>query len=414
MKIYVFADWLSDKKHIGTLYVESARGVQNCSFEFSDYWLAEAKQGRISFLDPDLQNYLGRQYLSDGKSILGMLSDASPDRWGRTLLQRREEKTARNENRFPRKLNDYDYLLGVYDESRMGALRFKIDPDGQFLDDDAAMTIPPMASLRKLEAASRAYEADEGLNDEWIKQLIAPGSSLGGARPKASVIDTDGSLWIAKFPSKHDDYDQGAWEMLAHELAVMCGINTPDARLEKFSDSGSTFLVKRFDRDGRRRIHYASMMCLLGLSDGDNSRSGNGYLDIIQLIRAYSIQPKEDLKELFSRVAFSIAISNTDDHFRNHAFLLSDIGWRLSPAFDINPSAYGNNLSLNINETDSRMSMELLRSTADYYSLDDAAAVSIIDNVRNIVLNNWERLANRRHISRESIERLRIAFRDKP
>ena len=215
-------------------------------------------------LDPDLALYKGRQYPIN-KNTFGIFADSSPDRWGRVLMQRREKFLADKEGRKPRKLLDSDYLLGVYDETRMGAIRFRLDDDGPFLSDDKEAAAPPWATLRSLEEASRQFEKDENtLEEKWLRQLIRPGSSLGGARPKATVQAVDGSLWIAKFPSKHDDNNTGAWEKVTHDLARMCGLDVPESRLETFSKLGSTFLVKRFDRDGERRIHFASAMTMLG------------------------------------------------------------------------------------------------------------------------------------------------------
>ena len=301
---------------MGMLYVNVIKGGETYSFEYNDQWLK--KTGLMLMLDPELMPYSGRQY-PVGKKIFGLFSDASPDRWGRVLMNKRERILAEREGRKPSKLHDSDYLLGVYDETRMGGIRFKKDPDGPFLSDDKETAAPPWTALRTLEEASRNFEKDEtGLN-----QLIRPGSSLGGARPKATVADTGDQLWIAKFPSKNDENDTGAWEMVVHELAVLCDLNVPEARLEKFSSLGSTFLVKRFDRMGRRRVHFASAMTLLGKTDGASAADGTSYLDIAAFIKAYGAQPKKDLEELWKRIVFNMAVTNTDDHMRNHAFILS-------------------------------------------------------------------------------------------
>ena len=188
------------------------------------------------------------------------------------------------------------------------------------------------------------------MEEKWLKQLIAPGSSLGGARPKASVLAPDDSLWIAKFPSKYDEINVGAWEMVVHDLAKLCNLDVPEAKLEKFSKIGSTFLVKRFDRENDRRIHFASAMTLLGKKDGAGAADGLGYLDIASIIRQNSINPKKDLRELWRRIVFNMAVSNTDDHLRNHGFLLKKDGWILSPLFDVNPNIYGDALALNVDE----------------------------------------------------------------
>ena len=226
--------------------------------------------------------YKGRQYAPLDKSMFGIFADSCPDRWGRLLMIRREAIIAKKEERKPKRLTDIDFLLGVYDEPRMGGLRFSVTEDGPFLSDDRELATPPWTTLRKLESASLAFEKNEdGMEEKWLKQLLAPGSSLGGARPKASVSAPDGSLWIAKFPSKHDDINVGAWEMVVHDLAVMCGLDVPEAKLEHFSKTGSTFLTKRFDRDGEHRIHFASAMTLLGKNDGASAADGSSYLDIV-------------------------------------------------------------------------------------------------------------------------------------
>lgn len=243
--IYVFADFLSfHNEMIGTIFVTNVKGKEFYSFEYCKKWL----ENQNMILDPDLQLYKGRQYINDDKNLFGMFADSCPDRWGRRLMKRREELRAKEANEKPRKLLESDYLLGVYDETRMGGLRFKSDLEGNFLSDDNEYATPPWASLRELEQASDSFENDEGeANNKWIKQLLAPGSSLGGARPKASVIGPDGSLWIAKFPSRHDDLNSGAWEMVVHDLAIMCDLNVPEAKIKKFSKLGTTFLVKRFE-----------------------------------------------------------------------------------------------------------------------------------------------------------------------
>ena len=311
--ILVYDDFSFDEPVIlGTLFVNVTRGNENYSFEYNDEWLKKTNYS-VS-LDPQLPLIRGRLYSND-KNIFGVFADASPDRWGRTLMNRRERIVADNESRKPNKLYDSDYLLGVYDETRMGGLRFKLVEGGEFLSGDREMSVPPWTALRTLEEASRRFENDEnGLAEKWLKQLIKPGSSLGGARPKATVIDTNGELWIAKFPSKHDENDSGAWEKVVHDLAEMCGLEKPESKLEKFSKNGSTFLVKRFDREGERRIHFASAMTLLGRRDGDSAEDGISYLDIASFIRSYGASPKEDLVELWKRIVFNMAVNNTDDH----------------------------------------------------------------------------------------------------
>ena len=406
--IYVFADFLPfHNELIGTIYVSQTRGKEFYSFEYDYNWLKKQKM----ILDPDLQLYKGRQFIHDNKTIFGIFADSCPDRWGRRLMNRKEEFRAKEKKEKPKKLLESDYLLGVYDESRMGALRFKTDLDGAFLSDDIDFATPPWASLRELEQASIAFENDTNeLNEKWLKQLLAPGSSLGGARPKASVLAPDGSLWIAKFPSKHDDFNSGAWEMVAHDLAVLCNLNVPEAKAETFSKLGTTFLVKRFDRIGTQRIHFSSAMTMLGKKDCANADDGSSYLEIASFLKANGSAPKKDLIELWKRIVFSMAVSNTDEHFRNHGFLLTNNGWELSPLYDVNPDIYGEYLSLNVNENESRIDFDLALRSARYYGINESDAKTFIYEIKNTIKNNWEFLAKKYEISRNEITRMSPAF----
>lgn len=357
-----------------------------------------------------LMPYGGRQF-PNGKNIFGIFADASPDRWGRVLMNKRERIRAQKEARKPRKLYDSDYLLGVYDETRMGGIRFKLDPNGPFLSDDRETQVPPWATLRTLEEASRNFENDEsGLSEKWLNQLIKPGSSLGGARPKATVVDTMGQLWIAKFPSKNDENDTGAWEMVTHDLAKLCGLNVPDAKLEKFSKIGSTYLVKRFDRNEKKRIHFASAMTLLGKNDGASAADGTSYLDMADFIKSNGARPKEDLVELWKRIVFNMAVSNTDDHLRNHAFILTKKGWILSPLYDVNPVPYGDELSLNVDEYDNSIRIDLAVETAMRFGMTRADAEKFAGNMLKTVRENWQSLALKYGLSRGQIEEMRPAF----
>jgi len=397
-----------EPKLIGRLYVNVIKGSESYAFEYDPSWLRDTQLSVM--LDPELMPYSGRQY-PKGKAIFGVFADASPDRWGRVLMKKRESILADKEGRKPAKLNDSDFLLGVYDETRMGGIRFRLEEDGPFLSDDADAAVPPWATLRTLEEASRKFEDDAELKKEkWLNQLLRPGSSLGGARPKATVQDTNGELWIAKFPSQNDENNTGAWEKVVHDLARMCGLNVPESRLETFSKLGSTFLVKRFDRQGGRRIHFASAMTLLGKTDGASAADGSSYLDIVSFIKSNGAEPKKDLVELWKRIVFYMSVSNTDDHLRNHAFVLTKKGWILSPLYDVNPVPYGNDLALNVDEYDSTISIALAIETAGKFgiSTEDAEAMarSIVDTVRD----NWEGLASRYGISRGQIEAMRPAF----
>lgn len=409
--IYVYDNFSEDVPClIGRLYVGVIKGGETYSFEYDADWLVRNKM-KVS-LDPQLQPFTGRQFPT-GKNIFGIFADASPDRWGRVLMNKRERIIAGKEGRKPRKLYDSDYLLGVYDETRMGGIRFKLDVDGPFLSDDKENGVPPWAYLRTLEEAARNYENDEnGITDQWINQLIKPGSSLGGARPKATVIDTQGRLWIAKFPSKNDESDTGAWEKVVHDLAGLCGLNVPESKLEKFSKYGSTFLVRRFDRDEKRRIHFASAMTLLGKTDGASAEDGTSYLDIVSFIKAYSSNPKADLLELWKRIVFNMAVTNTDDHLRNHAFIFGKNGWELSPLYDVNPVPYGDELSLLVDDEDNHISMELAVNTANRFGIQREVAEKIVSEIQKVVRDNWERLAKENGLSRGQIEYMRPAFNE--
>ena len=407
--IYVYESFNSEEpKLMGRLYVGEGRGFDKFSFEFNADWLL--KDNRNHIIDPELQLYQGRQYPVN-KNIFGIFADSSPDRWGRILMQRRERIYANKEGRKPRKLTDADYLLGVYDETRMGAIRLKEDENGPFLSDDKENAAPPWATLRTLEEASRNFESDENLlNEKWLNQLLKPGSSLGGARPKATIQDTNGDLWIAKFPSKNDEYNTGAWEKVAHDLARLCALNVPESKLETFSKLGSTFIVKRFDRDGDKRIHFASAMTMLGKTDGASSSDGSSYLDIAGFIKGNSSAPKKDLKELWMRIVFSMAISNTDDHLRNHGFILTKQGWELSPLYDVNPIPYGDELALSVTSEDNSISIELAIESAHYFGLSEDDATELANNITTTVRNNWEKLAARYGLGRGAIEYMRPAF----
>ena len=407
--IFVYDDFsMQNPALMGILYVNSLKGGESYSFEYDKEWLKKTSL-KIT-LDPELMPYSGRQY-PFGKTIFGLFSDSSPDRWGRVLMNKRERILAGKEGRKPAKLYDSDYLLGVYDETRLGGIRFKTEPNGAFLSDDKETAAPPWTSLRTLEEASRNFENDDtALSEKWLNQLIRPGSSLGGARPKATVIDPKEQLWIAKFPSKNDENDTGAWEMVTHDLAKLCGLHVPEAKLEKFSNLGSTYLVKRFDRILSKRIHFASAMTLLGKTDGASAADGTSYLDIAAFIKSYGAQPKQDLIELWKRIVFNMAVSNTDDHLRNHAFIFAENGWRLSPLYDVNPVPYGDELSLNVDEEDNSINIDLAIQTAVRFGISEADAMTYAKNILSLVQENWEKRATAYGLSRRLIEEMRPAF----
>ncbi|MEP7253756.1 MAG: HipA domain-containing protein [Ginsengibacter sp.] len=410
-EILVYADWrdLQEPAQMGTLTVTSAKGKETFSYEYSDEWL---KSGFSQMLDPDLQLYSGANYPRDEKINFGIFLDSCPDRWGRVLMKRREAMIAKKEDRKPKALLESDFLLGVFDEHRMGALRFKLQKDGPFLNDNKEMAAPPFASLRELEHASLQFEEDNTDDPDylkWINMLIAPGSSLGGARPKASVIDTSNNLWIAKFPSKNDDKDVAAWEMTVKELAVKSGINMSQSSIKRFSNKSHTYLTKRFDRAEKgERIHFASAMTLLGHKDGEDS-NGASYLELAEFITRHSSSVEKDLEELWRRIVFSICVSNTDDHLRNHGFLLTANGWELSPAYDINPNEYGQGLSLNISLDDNSLDTNLALEVAGYFRLDNKKAKKIAGRIAESV-RSWKEVATQCKISKLEQERMAEAF----
>ena len=408
-KIYVFADWewLAGSVLVGTLNVDSVRGEEIFSFEYDRDWL---KRRACPFLDPDLQLFDGRQFVPDSKKCFGLFADSSPDRWGRQLMKRRETLLSGAAGRNPKILRESDFLLGVYDLSRSGALRFKTDLMGNFLASDTRYPTPPWAKLRDLENAAFHIEKDESSeDDQWIEMLYAPGSSLGGARPKANVIDPDGALWIAKFPSANDACDIGAWEMVVHELAKKCGLDVPEAKTLKLSKRGHTFLVRRFDRRGDYRIHVCSAMTMLGLVDGTNASDGNSYLQLAEVIRERSITPHRDLRELWKRIAFNVLVSNTDDHLRNHAFVMTEKGYHLSPLFDVNPNPQGKGLCLNINETDNALDLSLLREVAGLFDIESGESKRILDELKETV-STWPAEAKRVGISKSGCDWMENAF----
>ena len=411
--IFVFADWLGERPVlIGRLYTSVNRNKEIFSFEYDSEWIRRNVESSFPtvVLDPDLPLCRGRHYLAPGKTIFGMFSDSCPDRWGRLLMKRREAINARKEVRKPRALNESDFLLGVYDETRMGGLRFSLSEDGEFLASDKTLAAPPWTTLRTLESASLAFENSRDDDEEkWLRQLLAPGSSLGGARPKATVQAPDGSLWIAKFPAQKDEWNIGAWEMVTHELAVRCGLSVPEAKLQTFSNNGGTYLSKRFDRADGKRIHFASAMTLLGKTDGQGA-DGSGYLDIAEFITANGARPREDLRELWKRIVFGMSVSNTDDHLRNHGFLLTENGWVLSPMYDVNPNIYGESLSLNVGRDDNSIDYELAVDVCGYFGISRTDAQKTVDGVKKIVDTAWRQIAQTLGLNRGEIERMAPAF----
>lgn len=394
-RLLVYADfnWLNKPELVGELCYEKLRGSDSYAFKFDENWLSIHAGIKLS---EDINNYPGMQYTQPGNDIFGCFSDALPDRWGRTLLKRREQIQASEEKRAVRSLSSFDYLMGIDDFSRMGGFRFKRELEGDYINVSPSLKIPPLTEIRELIHASQEVEKSEE-NDvlpekKWITQLIQPGTSLGGARPKAGVLDEMGNLCIAKFPSKKDDYDTGIWEHFSHLLAQKAGIQVAQTRVLDGLGKYHTLLSRRFDRtDEAKRIHFASSMSLLGLKDGDNAQSGFGYLDIVDFIIQGCCDVEKNLHELYRRVAFNICIGNSDDHFRNHGFLLTPKGWTLSPAYDMNPTL-NEHQSLLINESSNKADIRVLLDSCESYMINKEEAEIIIQDVQAAV-SKWENLA---------------------
>jgi serine/threonine-protein kinase HipA len=403
------ADIVEALCRVGTLFHAANHGNSVLSFAYDPNWLRRTNTFEI---DPDLQLHAAESYPSQSTGVFRIFTDSAPDRWGRVLLDRRETLKAREEQRRARTLTEWDYLLGVHDLCRMGALRFRRDADSPFLDDDRELAAPPIASLRELEAASLALEtpgADaQPQFRQWLTALLAPGSSLGGARPKANFTSPDGTLWIAKFPSREDRRDMGAWEMVVHQLAQDAGLHVPDAQLLSLGDRHRTFACRRFDRlpDGKRRF-FVSAMTLLDRRDGENA----SYLELAEFlsIRGSPAHKEEDLRELWTRVVFNILVSNRDDHLRNHGFILAADGWRLAPTYDVNPNIEKAHHHLAIDASDPTPDVALALATAEYYGLSDAQARAVLEQVRHAV-SRWQVVAGLHRLPRAEIELLAQAF----
>src|SRR5690554_4418545 len=329
-------------------------------------------------------------------------------------MRRREAALARMEEREEKKLFETDYLLGVYDGHRMGALRYKLEEDGPFLNDNKKMASPPWASLRELEQISLRLEDDNVIDDpdylKWLSMLIAPGASLGGARPKASIVDNEGGLWIAKFPSRNDQGDIGGWEIVTYELAIAAGVNMAESKAQKFSSNYYTFLTKRFDRGTNgERIHFASAMTMLGYTDGQDHADGASYLELVEFIQNNGANVNQDLEQLWRRIVFSICVTNTDDHLRNHGFMLTNQGWILSPAYDLNPSIDKDGLALNIDMDNNALDYDLAKSVGEFFRLDNEQMDKITQEVLTVVAT-WQKVAKEIGISNKEQNLMSKAF----
>jgi serine/threonine-protein kinase HipA len=395
---------------MGRLHRQQSGAGEIFSFEYVGAWL---EQPEVFSFDPDLALAAGHQYPAPQRKNFGIFLDSAPDRWGRVLMQRRENVRARQEKRKPLALTEWDFLLGVHDETRLGALRFREAVNTPFIDSDAQSAAPPLTSLRELQAASLQFEKhiddeDHPLYEKWITQLFAPGSSLGGARPKASVRDEAGTLCMAKFSSKNDTRDMGGWELVAHNMARKAGIVVADASPLRFPESPyTTFLVKRFDRTpSGSRLAFISAMTLTQHSDGE---AGASYLELVDLLQSRGADTHADCVQLFRRVLFNILIHNTDDHLRNHGFLIDANGIRLSPAYDINPSVDRRELTLAINEVETACDVSIAMEAARDYGVSAREAADALKQVQDSVAG-WRKEATKLSIPKSEQDLMADAF----
>ena len=403
LEVWLDAEMLGAQMQVGVMHHEHG----HIRFEYLDTWLDHPLRFQI---DPHLSLDKGNFHPRPELGSFGMLLDSSPDRWGQTLMKRRETQDAKDEGRKPRTLYPWDFLIGVQDQTRQGALRFKRPGTDQFLDDHK-LPAPPLTELAELENVALML-SDKRIDDldalrRWLSVLVAPGASLGGARPKANFRHKDGSLWIAKFPARNDEIDVAAWEMLTLQLAKACHIDVPDAILYRFGSDFHTFCIKRFDRVNDSRVFYASAMTLLEATESNE----HSYLELAQIIQTQGDPEniKTDLEQLFRRVIFNILVGNKDDHLRNHGYILTPEGWRLSKAFDVNPNVDKHEHVLNIDDGDNRPDIQSAIATAVYYDLSDCRANEIADDIR-LLVSGWRDLARQQKIARAEIELMEQSF----
>jgi serine/threonine-protein kinase HipA len=403
--VFVHIDLDGDTHLVGHLWIrESRRGTFGATFEYADSW----REGRSSFaVDPLLPLVPIGPYHKD--RLFGALADSAPDRWGKTLMSRAERMRAKQEGRAPRHLREIDFVLGVADIARQGALRFTTAEDGGFLAPTSEAAVPPMVALPRLLAAAQGF-LDNPDNEKDLNILLAPGSSLGGARPKASVLDESGRLSLAKFPKKDDPYSIPAWEHLALGLARDAGIRVAGSTLISI-EGQDAIILERFDRDGDKRIPFLSAMSLL---DGVD-REPRSYLEIAEVIRRFGARARTDLAELWRRMVFNILASNTDDHLRNHGFLCEGArGWTLSPAYDLNPvpvQVKPRFLSTAIGEDpfDTSASLSHAFEVAEYFDMEEEEARTVAHEVARVT-QQWAERARRLGISSSEIEFMATAF----
>ena len=399
----VYVDLDGTPHLMGRLWARVRKQKESATFEYDEGWLRHP--ARFS-LEPALQLGPGPFHTAADMPMFGAIGDSAPDRWGRTLMRRMERRRAEREGGAPRTLQEIDFLLLVDDQARQGALRFTERVGGPFLGEEGKR-IPPLIELSRLLSAAEHVMEDKD-TEEDLRLLFAPGSSLGGARPKASVIEKDGRLAIAKFPRKDDETNTVLWEAVALALAKKSGITVPENRVEIVADK-PVLLLRRFDRDGNRRIPFLSAMSMLGSKDNET----RSYLEIVDALRQHGAAPKADMEALWRRLVFNILISNTDDHLRNHGFLYAgQDGWRLSPAYDLNPvptDIKPRILSTAINEDDNTAFLPLAMDVAEYFELDADRAREIAAEVGKAVLK-WRDVAARQGLTRGEADRMASAF----
>lgn len=403
-EVLVYVDLDGARNLVGRLWVHDRKGRESATFEYDDAWL---EHGEKFALEPALQLGPGPFHTAAGRALIGAIGDSAPDRWGRILMRRAERRRAEQEGETPRTLREIDFLLMVDDEARQGALRFTSTEGGAFVAPHDEARIPPLIELPRLLAAT-ARVIDEDEDDEDLRLLLAPGSSLGGARPKASVRDQDGGLAIAKFPHKEDEWNTVIWEAVALTLAEKAGISVPSWRLEVIADK-PVLILNRFDRAGAIRIPFLSALSMLGATDNEI----HSYLEIIDALRQQGARPEDDMRELWRRIVFTVLISNVDDHMRNHGFLYTGTdGWVLSPVYDLNPvpvDVKPRVLSSAIDFDDQSASLELALSVAPYFELEDEQARAIVREVARPV-HEWRSEAARRGLSKSECDRMSSAF----
>ncbi|MBC7610315.1 MAG: type II toxin-antitoxin system HipA family toxin [Polaromonas sp.] len=403
LEVWMDADFMCEQLRVGTLHNDNGQ----LRFEYEKSWL---NHPAAFALDPDLSLDKAPFFPRPEIGNFGIFLDSSPDRWGQTLLKRREALQAKDKGEKPRNLDAWDFLVGVQDVTRQGAFRFKLSGSNVFLDFHA-LAAPPLTSLG--EMSRMAMQLTEKRIDDldalkkWLAVLVAPGASLGGARPKANFTQPDGSLWIAKFAARDDDRDIGAWEGVMHSLAAAVGIDVPPAQTTRFGEGFHTFCLKRFDRKADRRVFYASAMTLLNKAQSE----GCSYLEMALFIKRSGVPGRiaGDLDQLFRRVVFNVAMGNRDDHLRNHGFLLTANGWRLSPAFDVNPSTSNAEHVLNIDDSDNRPDLKTVLATSAFYDLAPTAAKQIVDDITG-KLAGWQTAARQAGISNADIAQTAGAF----